>query len=183
MRQAPGSRRLLLIAAVFGAVGGAQMIGGSSAERQGELYDDPPAPLVDPAGALTDQPLPGGVQLLRGVLADPDGRRELRFVDPVTGADEVIAEAGWNLPPDGAPSGDQLLVCFNVVQAAEPGVRLVCRRRAANGVWDEPLNASGADASGWLKGVSATAQGWTVRYLRESEGTSGTVDSVRVDRR
>lgn len=171
MPEGPGSRRLLVIAAVFGAVGGAQMIGGSTAVRVTAGYDDPPEPLVDPAGALTDQPLPGGRRLLRGVLTDPDGRRELRLVDPVSNRSELIAEAGWNLPPAGASRGDELLVCFNVATGTEPPVRLVCRHRlSGSGGWGPAFDAVPAADAGWLKGVKATAAGWDIRYYRDDQG-------------
>ncbi len=171
MRQGSGSRKLAILGAVLCALGGAQLIRGSGAEGRAGLEDGPVDDLADPAGALADQAIPGGVQLLRGVLADPDGRRELRFVDPVAGIDEVIAAADWNLPPSAATSAGQLLVCFNVITADDPGVRLVCRQRAKGGGWGERFDAGPAEAGAWLQGVDATTGGWDIRFYRDDGGT------------
>ena len=122
-------------------------------------------------------PLDGG-HVLQGVLADDLGRRELRFVDAATGQAEVLAPAGWNLPPvaSHAAAGTSVMACFNQLigrpsanttgELPDPtqGVHLRCRARADGGGWGEPFRIGRPFRAAWLQAVEADGDGWTVRY-------------------
>lgn len=117
--------------------------------------------------------------ILHGVLADTDGRRELRFFDRATRQKVTIAPATWNLPPTGAvdASGD-VLVCWNHLTGgsspltegpmADPtqGVSLLCRRRAGDS-WGETFRVAAAEKAAWVRRVVATPSGFRLMYYAD----------------
>jgi hypothetical protein len=180
------ARRLVLAAALLlAACGGA-----------------PELPLEDEAAASARAPLPDGLELPEGslfsvdattdrfvievrrggasieaVLADPDGRRNLLWVED--GREVPLADAGWVLPPAAASatSGDAA-VCWSTL-IGEPseltvgalpdprdGVTLTCRLQR-DGVWlpSRPL-ASTATAA-WLVDVVRADDGYDVTWLQD----------------
>ncbi len=101
---------------------------------------------------------------LEGVLTDPDGRRELRYVS-TDGRFEVLAPAGWNLPPAAAVvRGGDTLTCFNALtgrpsfntRGAMPdptlGMELRCRLRSA-GRWGSVMTVRTPTAGNWVQRV------------------------------
>lgn len=133
---------------------------------------------VDRATATFEIPVADSTSVLQGVLADDKGRRELRWVDPATGEHEVLAEAGWNLPPAAKPAHDSVMACFNSLPG-EPsalsdgdlpdptqGVHLQCRRRTADG-WSNPVRVGAHFKAAWLQEVLATDAGWDVRFYAD----------------
>ncbi len=108
--------------------------------------------------------------LLQGVLTDAQGRRELRYVG-ADGRAEVIAPAGWNLPPAAAVvRGGDTMACFNVLlgppssntagEMPDPslGVTLRCRLRTAQG-WGAPSDLATVTRGAWVQRVVAREDG------------------------
>ena len=140
------------------------------------------APLfrVNNTTPVFEAPVAGNAGLvLQGVLADADGRRELRFSDRQAGQTETLAAATWNLPATGAVAANgDVLVCWNrltggsspLTQGPMPdptqGVSLVCRKRTA-GVWEAEFRVAQPETAAWVRRVVATPNGFRLIYYAD----------------
>lgn len=110
---------------------------------------------------------------LQGVLADALGRRALRYTLDASRS-ELVADAGWNLPPAAAVRlGGDTMVCFNTLtgvpssntRGAMPdptlGMEVRCRLRTTAG-WGPTETLATTTRGAWVQRVVATPEGFRV---------------------
>lgn len=151
-----------------------------SQRPDGLTLDDDFLLRLDTTTPLFTAPFPGlqGMEV-HGVLADDQGRREIRVVRPSDGASQVIAAADWNLPAVGAALGGVSAICYNRLvgspteltegSAPDPtqGVELSCRIDDGSG-WGDPVVVGGESRAAWLVGVDVGADGSVgIDYYRD----------------
>lgn len=113
-------------------------------------------------------------EAVRGTLADAAGRRALAWIH-ADGREEVLAKAGWHLPPVAAvDASGARAVCYNrlaegIRPSAGGGVALHCRLDAGDGFGPEIRVASKVE-SAWLQDLTATDDGFRVRYHQAPAG-------------
>jgi hypothetical protein len=126
-------------------------------------------------------PVLGSSATLEGVLAFPDGRRSIRWVEP-DGTAEVVAPGGWLLPPIGRQlSSGSSLICWGelrgepsaLTRGAMPdprdGLALVCRERSPEGTWGAPTRLAEDVIAAWLKSIEPDGGGgFLITYYVDS---------------
>lgn len=137
-------------------------------------FGEPSEPLyeLDTTTAEHRSLIAGDAQhVLLATLADPLGRREIRYANADRSAARVIATADWNLPPTAAVTlGGATAVCWNTLTGTpsrytrgampEPARGMLLRCRVGMGeTWSEPVVLQAPTAGVWLREVVARQDG------------------------